>query len=292
MGKVVWNGTTSAWATAANWDTGVAPVANDDVIFDSMSSHDVAGADLSAIDLDSITVTSRYKGNLGTSGVPLKLTGDRAVIKTGGNECWIDGAFDHANLAPASSSVNACQWGGSATSKQIVIGGGHVVLRSGTVYTASTDISVTPEFATGAAGTTVIIEAGQTFAATMRLLVSGGLVVMDDCLSTANSAIFVMGGKVILQEAGGTTTSVLVSGGILQHDDGTVTLAWVGARGKWDASQSAVGTRVVTTMQIHGPEAQADFRNGTGTGFPATMRPYSNPKILIDTPYDMSLSFS
>ena len=293
MARKTWVGTSSSYTTAGNWLPAGVPVAADDVVFDDLSVHDVAGADQIAVSLKSFTITDRYTGNIGSSGSPLYLSGSQAIIRSSGDELWIDARFSHAILAPTQMAENACRWGGEMGELgTICVAGGYVTIVAGSTWPGGIGITVSPEQRGRSYTTMLVIEAGQTTSATEYLCIAGGVVIMEDTLDGETSAILMSGGRLVLTEEAGTTARIVASGGVIQHDAGIVAHAWIGGNAVWDGAREVTTGRAVTVMQIHGPSAQADFRNGTETSFPGTMRPYGNPRILTDPTYDAQYSFS
>ena len=79
---------TTVWTTAANWSADTAPVAADEVIFDSTSVvaplTGMAIGDTGGVDFDLLYFKSTYTGGIGATQVPLHTSAQKIVIEGSG----------------------------------------------------------------------------------------------------------------------------------------------------------------------------------------------------------------
>ncbi len=102
MSRRVWGagsgaGTDNDFSTAANWTGDTAPANGDDVVFDATCvTNCTAGMDQSAVNLNSLLVTSGYTGTIGATGAPLQLDTDPVtdrVVMEGSGSLFITGGL-------------------------------------------------------------------------------------------------------------------------------------------------------------------------------------------------------
>lgn len=94
MTTKTWSGAVDGnWQTAGNWVGGVAPVATDDIVFNSGSISCNAGLTGNVYALGSLTVTENYTGSIGSGATALTVTDFTSTPNAGGIKCSGRGSF-------------------------------------------------------------------------------------------------------------------------------------------------------------------------------------------------------
>jgi len=196
----------TSWSTDANWDSGVAPVANDFVIFDYLSNAYAVVTPVAPdnnIDLDGILVAEGYSQNLGTSGTPLDIYADEVLHRGGGTIYYASGAGGTTDSFIVDSSQSGS--GGLAASlsgtaiAQITCLRGRTVIESGLANAFGLTVS-------GAAYVEIEAGAGND---SQTLKVSGGQLTNDNAASS-----LIMTNGVCYQNTG-TLGATQIRGGTL-----------------------------------------------------------------------------
>jgi len=129
-------GISGDWSVAGNWSGGAVPVNNDDVIFDSGSVSVDAGLNQSAVSLNSLNITSGYKGSIGSPGASLQININGAsptafrVAMGGQFVCWSGTSTPVVNVGSTGSGVFYIT-GGTLTGGLTAGSSGKVVISTG-----------------------------------------------------------------------------------------------------------------------------------------------------------------
>jgi hypothetical protein len=258
-----WTGAVdTAWATAGNWTPSGPPISTDTAIFDNTSNSITTGA--GGIALAALILTPRFTGNYGASGVPIDgVAATLLVMESSGDEFWHGNSnITRSIIYPRSTGANAVNFSAGLGNMRVV--SGQVNIAATCTMGALTVLQPSPDGAF--IGPEVVIAAGVTWGGGTKLIVHGGRAQLYSGPTGAitDDLVEVCGGEVWVR--GATIDNVFVNGGVLRHDDGTITLG-VLSEGMWDSTQSADARTLTQLYQFGGV---SDFRNSAGQGKPGT----------------------
>lgn len=257
MATKTWVGTDATtpndWSVSGNWTPSGVPVATDDVYFVSGAADVTAGLDQSAITLNTLTVGTKYTGNIGSSAAPLEVdvssTFDYAQqIGT----TYIEGSFPTVIIQSTSSDSPALTLTSSTiTNIRALSGRGTVFVDNGSTVTGAIDMI-------GCTGLTIEIEANATVSAADVTIDSGSLLCSEQ-LDTVTQ----FGGLVEMRNSDGTTNTITIYDGKTKYkvsDDAILTtLTMYG--GFFDMRGSASPSHTITNATLYSG-ALVDERNG------------------------------
>lgn len=215
MATVTWTGGAGDgnWQTNGNWDTGAAPVATNDVVFNSGSISVTAGLTGNAYTVNSLTITENYTGSIGSGATALTLTA-ATTLKCSGRGSYYKFAFN------------------STTARIDTATGVTVYLSSGTFATVyhsgkGGELKAESAVVTAYRGTSNAITLTADAATAFTTLHTAGKV-----FTSRNIATFVGKGGSLLATAATaaiTTSATLVKGDVFNHNSsGTITLLDIG----------------------------------------------------------------
>lgn len=120
-----WIATTPSSWVAASFDSNLLPASNEIVRFDGTGQGDVIGGlDQTAVDLDELTISPAYFGQIGNHGAPLIISADLVVHRGRGSLFYQNGAGTTDLLFVDSDNlVDAAFLGGSAFSRVVLLKG-------------------------------------------------------------------------------------------------------------------------------------------------------------------------
>ena len=192
MAKPIWNSTTGAWNTAAEWTPAVVPVDNDEVHFTGASSVDVT-ADLvlaTAGDvLDELNIHADWTGAIGSSGS--KLIADTITIlrfASNGGKAFIgsDGAGVTTAIVTSTNGLSDMLEIGNTLGDLFIIGcSGGITLSANCVCTNITMMN-SPRC-------TLTITAGVTGLTLIRQ--DSGLIKSNALITTGEGRVLMTGGR-------------------------------------------------------------------------------------------------
>lgn len=162
MATRIWSGATSGDMTVAgNYVGGVAPIANDDVIFDRGS---VSVTKWAGVNLVTVTTTQGYTGGLGASGSAVAVDGNITTLKIGGKQ---SGVFLSVNtgqtIGTLSLETGSASFSGLGTITDAYVSGGANL--NATLTTLTNLYVITPDssaiIGTSATDTTTLYSMGR-----------------------------------------------------------------------------------------------------------------------------------
>ncbi len=227
------------WTTNANWSLGVAPVANDDVVFDGQATDGNQNCTIAinpAIALDSLTVGPNYTGTIGVAaGLKLSPTSIGTLYLSHTAPFYVDTTITAAIIRDASTTVGECEIDGIYT--DLVIHKGNV-----TIVTGATMLRLSVNFVSSRRTDAVVtIPAGCVI---VGATIAGGATVNSSPIGDLR----MFGGE--LTHAAGDITTLEQAAGTLNYeaDGNTYTLGlaelWGGT---FDASNDPL-PKVIDTM--------------------------------------------
>lgn len=225
MATKYWAGTVStSYATAGNWEGGVAPIAGDTVIFPA-GSNTCAGSDQSGTALAAFIVDSGYTGTIGSSGTPLIIDTNILSYAGQGTSAWIS-----AQNGAAAANIQLDVLSAYSTSAPTTEGL-HLLCNS-------TDIFEPCRIHGG----TVSFDATSRFT---TLLVAGGTVYVNS--ATGATTAFLLGGTVYY-DAAVTLTTLNCVGGTWYHSDDANGVTTINV---WGGTVNYQGVGTVTTLNVY-----------------------------------------
>lgn len=151
MATKTWLDVDGDWSNVANWG-GSLPVDNDDVVINAGSKNISAGLNQSGINLNSLSITSGYTGNIGAPGASLQINVDGAassamMVSMGGQFIYWSGTTDVDITVGSTGSGGFYMTGGGFSGSKIVGGtSGLISIASGVtmgdVYSAGTGFDI------------------------------------------------------------------------------------------------------------------------------------------------------
>lgn len=245
-------GSSSVFATAANWSDAAAP-ADDDIFYFDNNSVSVDGA---ATGMDNTTthVGPNYSGTIGSSAAPLNLSGTTTpnIVRFNGLLCpasyWSAGNVSGNTFYVYGTSglTNACNIAGVWT--DVFVLGGNVVI-TGTITTLhilSTSAIVT--VSSGATVTTVNHRRGNTVSAVAHTTVNvwGGEFKTYTLTAVTVGTANVNGGTYRFHSRGGTISTLVANGGLTstvgQESVHVITAGTVNVGATLDCNPGTTGT--------------------------------------------------
>jgi len=212
-----WLGVDGDWNNVLNWSGGAVPVDNDDVVIDAGSIDITGNLNQAGVNLNSLTVTTGFKGNIGTNGTSLTIDANGASPT--GVKISMSGAYIYwngtstANITIGSTGPGAFYMTGGSFSGVSFIGGstGKCYILSGvtmgTVYTAGASLDVTPAFTTGIFnGGNSVVRADVT---TLTLGTNAGCTLEGSGVDVTTA--HVNGGARLILNNGGATAGVITT---------------------------------------------------------------------------------
>lgn len=124
-------GNEGLWATAANWSGASVPVSGDDLMFDGNANYAVESSPAGAADdFDSITITSDFAYDFGTSGAHIIFSGaadngaDLLSIDASScpTYCKITGLFPDTTILGSGTAATSCVISGTFTLLNLIKG--------------------------------------------------------------------------------------------------------------------------------------------------------------------------
>lgn len=220
MSTKVWSGATDGnFQTATNWVGGVAPVAADDLIFNSGSVSVTAGLTGNAYALASLTVTENYTGSIGSGATPLTVTDGStgfAVLTCAGR-----GAFYKFACTGTTTTVKV----DTTPATTVYLGSGTFtnVTHSGGGGECRAESAVVTNYY----GTSNAIKLYADAATAFTILQTAGYVYTSRNIATYTGK---GGARLVTNSSAAITTSAtLVRGDVFEHNsDGTITLVDIG----------------------------------------------------------------
>jgi trimeric autotransporter adhesin len=241
------------WSTPANWSTGSAPAAGDDVVFTNSANPCLYGLAQSSVGLDSLTVDQSFTGTIGnprnsTSGYleyrPTYLSVGAATVTIGGGpgagsgRIKIDTGSGQSTMnvvssgSPAENNVKSILWKGTHAANVVNISKGSFAAaylpgESATIATLNQG------FQTNQAGDTdVLLGAGCTLSTINK---TGGSLTVNSNVATLKQG---PGGAGTTVLAAGTPTTIKITGGtVIYRTAGTYASLVVEEKGTVDFSQ-------------------------------------------------------
>lgn len=266
MATKYWNATGANvdWSTAGNWDPSGVPEANDIVIFDGRSQNSVtAGLGQGSIDLQALTVTEGYTGNIGDDSTALTIAVSNATTSSpvftyaGRGTCKITAGTNGIDVASIDRT-----------------GGGSLILSGGTFVELRVSSGTVSQIA-AAVVTTANVYSGQLSAAAgtvyTTLNVHGGVVTSSRGATTTNAR----GGRTrFLAAAVPATVNLQSNAARVEHwSTGTITNLNVFA-GTWTpVGNPSAGFTVTNSLRNPGGTLVEEYAGGTVTFTNPTVAP-------------------
>lgn len=258
MATKTWLDVDGDWSNAANWG-GAIPVDDDDVVINAGSKSITAGLNQSGVQLNSLSITSGYTGNIGTNGTSLQIDVNGGAptlfrVAMGGQYIYWSGTTAVDLTVGSTGSGGFYMTGGSFSGKKIIGGATGLVyvatgVTMGDIYSAGTGFDVASAF------TNALLYGGNhTIRAAVTNLTLGANTSCSTRGATINvSNVYAHRGSRLTTYSGGTIGSlnaypgsVFTNGGAF---DNTITTLY-----RWTGSvQNLNAPNAVTTVTTTSP---------------------------------------
>ena len=265
------------WSTASNWDTGVVPVDNDDVIIENSAVSILYGLAQSSIDLTSLTIQSTFTGTIGLPRTnadgyveyrPTYLQIGSAlssITGSGSGRIKIDNGTDQGAVyiygsgTRAETGIPSILLLGSHASQAVTINKGDVGIGffgGETAVVAALNVGYMSQ---QASDSKLAIGSGVTLTA---LTINGGV---TTCNSAATTIVQEAGTLTIGEDA--TATTLTVRGGTCYYNSSGTTTTGNAVGGVLDFRQDSRGrtftnANVYKGATIYDPMASVTWTNG------------------------------
>lgn len=213
MAKKYFTGATSgAYATATNWQGGVAPVDGDEIWLTELATQSLAtGLTVAAVAWLKLVATRGYKHSLGSVGneaEPANGIGTMIWEATGeGSEGHFDTEIDYAYIDTPAQGVGVIMSGTTAGDEmtELHLRNGLVTLGANFDFVAAGRIQVD--------GGRLVIPAGVTMGASSRIIQTGGKITSAQTIIN----LILDGGEFVLDAAAAATLIAISGSGLLTH---------------------------------------------------------------------------
>jgi len=265
MPSPIWLGTTTAFATASNWSTGVAPVDADIITFNGLATQGVVGSDQSAIEPAILNFYMSFAYTCGTSTTALSigpvicnigLPSDDGSSPSGPSQLFLNFGTDvvactvHDARSQGVAGFPCIVLEGVNIANTLIVKGGSVGLGVFTPGIAATFLSV------ALLGPTVNMVIGTAVTlTTLSQSVNGGKCLLQSSVTTLDQD----GGEIETRGSGAITTA-FIKGKARLNSTGTITALTVAGNGLADFSRNSAA-RTVSALTLDGTAATVDLRN-------------------------------
>ena len=238
------SGAENVWTDMANWLETTVPESTDDVYIVS-GSVSITGLDESDVTLNSLTVGSRYTGEIGSSGTKLQINATTFSFAGHGETNYIEGQFTSVTVQDTSTNSAALNLSGSSdTITTLRILGGR-----GGVNIASSCHLVTTIEQIGADGVTTNIADETTIGGSCSLKIDSGRMELNQAVPT----ITVFGGELQAGlDSGAVTTLDIYGGRVRWNPTAACTITTLSIySGLFDSRESLAPAFTITNTTLH-----------------------------------------
>lgn len=222
-----YQGADGGWANA-NFVSGAVPIDDDEIVIPSSIAVNISGTDQGGVDLDLLQIAAGFRGNIGASGDPLLIDGDKIVhlgsgtlfLKATDNEAtdWVVVDSDNTSLAAHLDSEPA-DVGSGGTMTRVTVKKGAVTLAA-TLGIGGLPANLDIGFRNNVATDANVTLNCDLLATTGTLLMNGGMLT-----SIGNVPIAVQRAGTWVQDAGVITALHLMGGTCFLKTTETMALA-------------------------------------------------------------------
>lgn len=266
MPSPIWVGSSStAFATDANWSTGLKPADADTVTFNGLATQGIAGSDQSAVEPALLNVYNSFAYTIGSSTTALTigpvtcnigLPSDDGSTSSGPTAVFLNFGTDavactvHAARATGTSGFPCVVLEANSASSTLIVKGGSVGVGIFTPGLAGQWSSITTLGPTA----NVVIGTNVTLAS-LNMAPTGGRVLLQSACTTVDQD----GGELETRGSGAITTAY-IKGKANLNSTGTISALTVAGQGEANFSGNSAA-RTVTACTLDGPYATIDLRN-------------------------------